>query len=224
MPQFTPFLTLTQARAEARGLLDNTEITRWTNAQTDSALNSALSTCLDRYARDGGDHFDVETTATTSATDGSVQLGGLKPIYVRDIGVTVGNNTSRLKKKDAMRRGYPDLVARTLRVLYVPQYVVPVTEAHPLVGVGATPAASWLGFDKWVCAEAAHELAIKDGEQARIARLELFAERKRMDAIDRRSNPAGNEWPRAERAAATEDLMWSWVPSTATVYLTRRRW
>lgn len=224
MTTYTPFLTLAQARAETRGLLDNTESTRWTNAQVDSALASALSTCSDHYVLTGGDHFDIETTGTTSAADGSIALSSLRPSYIRDVGITSGNVTTRVPKKDAMRRGYADLVARSVRILYVPVYLLPVDATHPLVGAGATPAASWLGFDKWVVAEAALEVAIKDGEQARIDRLERFAQRKRSDALAHTSNPRGSEWPRPERSAVIEDLQWTWVPSTSTLYLVRRAW
>lgn len=225
MPTFTPYLTLAQARAEVRGLLDNTESTRWTNAQVDSGLASALSTCLDGYVSNGGDHFDIETTGTTSATDGSVALSSLRPACIRDVGVTVGNVTTRVPKKDTMRRGYADLVARTLRIIYVPTYILPTDSTHPLVGAGATPAASWLAFDKWVCADAALEVAIKDGEQPRIDRIERFAERKKKDAVQTHpSTPRSSEWPRPERSAVIEDLQWTWVPSTSTMYLVRRAW
>lgn len=224
MPTFTPFLTLSQARAETRGLLDNTETTRWTNAQVDSALASALSSCIDGYIAHGGDHFDIETTGTTSATDGSLSLSNLHANYIRDVGVTVGNVTTRVQKKDTMRRGYADLVARTLRIVYVPVYVLPVVADHPLVGDGAKPAASWLAFDKCIVAEAAYELAIKDGEQARIDRLERFAKKKHDEAFIHTSNPRSSEWPRPERSAVIEDLQWTWVESTSTLYLVRRAW
>lgn len=224
MPTFTPFLTLSQARAETRGLLDNTETTRWTNAQVDSALASALSSCIDGYIAHGGDHFDIETTGTTSATDGSLSLSALRANYIRDVGVTVGNVTTRVQKKDAMRRGYADLVARTLRLVYVPVYLLPVDATHPLVGDGAKPAASWLAFDKCIVAEAAYELAIKDGEQARIDRLERFAKKKHDEAFIHTSNPRSSAWPRPERSAVIEDLQWTWVESTATLYLVRRAW
>lgn len=223
--KFTPFLTLAQARAETRGLLDNTESTRWTNAQVDSALASTMSaTCMDHYVNGGGDHFDIETTGTTSATDGSLALSALHPKYIRDVGITSGNVTTRVPKKDPMRRGYADLVARTVRILYSPVYLLPTEATHPLVGDGARPANSWLGFDKWVCAEAALELAIKDGEQARIDRLERFAEKKKRDALIHANIPKSSEWPRSERSAVIEDLQWTWVPSTATLYLVRRAW
>lgn len=224
MPTFTPFLTLSQARAETRGLLDNTETTRWTNAQVDSALASALSTCFDWYIANGGDHFDIETTGTTSAADGSFAMSSKRPTYIRDVGVTSGNVTTRIPKKDVMRRGYADLVARTIRILYTPLYVLPVDATHPLVGDGATPANSWLGFDKCIVSEAALELAIKDGDQARIDRLERFVERKHKETVQHPSNPRGSEWPRPERSAVIEDLQWTWVPSTSTLYLVRRAW
>ena len=224
MPTFTPFLTLTQARAEVRGLLDNTETTRWTNAQVDSALGSALSTCFDWYIAHGGDHFDIETTGTTSATDGSLGISSLRPTYIRDVAVIVGNTSTRIPKKDPIRRGYTDLVARTLRVLYVPLYILPVDATHPLVGEGAKPANSWLGFDKAVVSEAALELAIKDGDQKRIGIIERFVERKHKEVLDHPSNPKGSEWPRPERSAVIEDLQWTWAPSTSTLYLVRRAW
>lgn len=224
MPTFTPFLTLSQARAETRGLLDNTETTRWTNAQVDSALSSALSSCMDGYIAHGGDHFDIETTGTTSATDGSLSLSALRANYIRDVGITVGNVTTRVPKKDTMRRGYADLVARTLRLVYVPVYLLPTDATHPLVGDGAKPAASWLAFDKCIVAEAAYELAIKDGEQARIDRLERFAKKKHDEAFIHTSNPRSSAWPRPERSAVIEDLQWTWVESTATLYLVRRAW
>ena len=224
MPTYTPFLTLSQARAETRGLLDNTETTRWTNAQVDSALASALSSCFDHYIANGGDHFDIETTGTTSATDGSISLTALRPTYIRDVGVTVGNLTTRIQKKDTMRRGYADLVARTLRIVYVPVYVLPVVADHPLVGDGAKPANSWLGFDKHIVAEAALELAIKDGDQKRIQTLERFAAKKHEEAFQHTSNPRRCEWPRPERSAVVDDLRWTWVESTGTLYLVRRAW
>ena len=224
MPTFTPFLTLTQARAEVRGLLDNTETTRWTNAQVDSALSSSLSTCLDQYITHGGDHFDVETDVTTSATDGSVSLSSLRANYVRDVAVVVGNTSTRIPKKDPIRRGYADLVARSLRLVYVPTFLLPVVADHPLVGEGAKPAASWLGFDKCIVSEAALELAIKDGDQKRIAVIERFTDRKREHVANHPSNPRSNEWPRRERSAIIEDLQWTWVESTSTLYLVRRAW
>lgn len=224
MPTYTPFLTLSQARAETRGLLDNTETSRWTNAQVDSALSSALSSCMDGYIAHGGDHFDIETTGTTSATDGSLSLVSLHANYIRDVGVTVGNLTTRIQKKDTMRRGYADLVARTLRIVYVPVYVLPVVADHPLVGDGAKPAASWLAFDKCIVAEAALELAIKDGDQKRIQTLERFAAKKHEEAFQHTSNPRSCEWPRPERSAVVDDLRWTWVESTGTLYLVRRAW
>lgn len=216
-------LTLLQARAKVLQFLDDASNRRWSDAQIDDALTDALSTCINRYALSGGDRFDLEVTGTTSASTGSVSLSAVLPARIKQVAVVVGNTTYRLTQKDPLRRGYADLVARDLRVLYVREYALPTDTGHPLVGVGATAANSWPAFDKWLCLEAANQLGLKDLEQKRLMILREAGDRAEQEALARAPTPGGYPIPRREWNPLYGDLYWQMV-QPSTVYLTRVRW
>lgn len=215
-------ITLTQARTNVRQLLDDAgTVSRWTDAQVDAALGDCISGCLNRYASEGGDRFDLETTGTTSATDGSLSLSSVSPLLIKQVAIVSGTLAYRIDPLDPVRRGYPDLVARSVRVLYVREYDISSTAGDPLVGVGAASANTWRGFDKWVCHEAACQLSGKDMEVARMQMLRVDAEKAGREALARRSTPGAYPLPRPQVVTeAFGDVRWSFVQGS-TIYLAR---
>lgn len=216
-------LTLAEARTKTGQFLDDASNTRWTTAQVDDALTDALSQCLTRYAQDGGDRFDLEFSGTSSATDGTCSLSSVSPLWIKQVGVVVSPTTYRIPPKDAMRRGYADLNARSVLVLYVREYALSSTASDPLVGVGAVAANSWRAFDRWVCVEAAYQLGMKDLEMGRLQVLRAFADQCAKEALARPSTPSSYGIPRPEWSPLYEDLHWQFV-NPSTLYFIRQRW
>ncbi len=218
-------LTIDEAITKVRQFMDDTSTTvpRWTDAQIKDALADNLNLCLVRYAGEGGDRFDLETTGTTSATTGSVSIVSVLPLLIKQVSVVVGDTVYRLPPKDRMRRGYTDLAARSLIVSYVREYALSSTTTHPLVGVGSAEANSWRAFDLWICYETAFQLAVKDMEMSRLAILEKRVLRAAGEALARKGTPAGYPTPRAEWAPMYGGISWQ-VVMPATIYLTRVRW
>lgn len=216
-------LTVTEAITEIRQELDDVSTTkpRWTDAQVKTKLGFALSACLVQYASDGGDRFDLEGTATTSASTGQVSLSSLSALWVKQVAIVVGNTTYRVRPKNPIRRGYADLNARDLRILYVREYEIPSDSGHPLVGVTSTAANSWPGFDRWVYMEAAVMLTSKDMEEKRIAALIARRDEAKAIALGRVPTPAGYPIPRPEwNPIAPQDLRWQFTQASATLSLT----
>lgn len=214
-------LTLAQARTNVGQLLDDANNRRWTAAQVDLQLAPAIGRCLVQAGR-ATRMFDLEVTGTTSATDGTLaafpSIPVLEPLEVQ---VVSGNLSYRIEPKQPHRRGYLDLVARSLRITYVRDYALPANAAWPLVGVDAVSANTWLDFDNWICAEAALELGMKDLEDARLNRLEALCAKRRATVLQRSGSPGGYPMPRAEWRSFAEPLRWSWVPATQTICLFR---
>ncbi len=196
---------------------------RWTDAQVKDALADQLSVCLSRYALDGGDRFDLETTATTDATTGAVSIADVKPLLVKQVSIVVDTVCYRIPPKGPMRRGYADVRERSLRVLYVREYELSSEVSHPLVGVFGTAANSWRGFDLWVCWATAVQLSSKDMEVARQSWISSQAAQAERDAMGRASTPFGYPMPRPEWSPAFESLSWQFG-QPGTIYLSRVRW
>lgn len=215
-------IDLAAARTNVAQLIDDAGNKRWTSAQLDTALSGALNRCLTDYVSAGGDRFDLETTGTTSATTGALSISSVVPFLVKQVAVTVGSTTYRLPAKAPVRRGYSDLTARALTVLYVREYALPTDTTHPLVGVAAVAANTWRGFDDWICVEAAAQLLVKD-DDARL-RLETHRQACERAVMARTNTPKGYPMARGEWSPVYEDLHWQYAPSTSTVYLIRVRW
>jgi hypothetical protein len=219
-------LTLTQARSRVFRLLDDpngiTGTSRYNPdaafTDVDQALSFAISGCLSRYAK-VGDRFDIETTGTSDATDGTLDVSSAVPLIVKGVAVVVGSNLYRLRARDPIRRGVADLNARSLRVTYVREYVLPTTTSHPLIGAGATAANSWPAFDEWVCCVAAQHLQPLDNDQR--GALEATIMRAERDVFERPNVPSGHEWPRTECPDAYDAIRWQWRPSTSEIFLVR---
>jgi hypothetical protein len=150
-----------------------------------------------------------------------VSLSSLVALWVKQIAVVVDGTAYRLPPKNPIRRGYADLTARTLRVLYVQEYAIPSDSSHPLVGVTTTAANSWPAFDRWVYMEAAVMLAPKDMEERRITVLKGARDEAAAAALGRVTTPAGYPVPRPEwNPSYYRDLRWQFTQASATLSLT----
>ncbi len=221
-------LTVDEAITKVRQFLDDTSAVagsrRWSEAQVRDALADQLSVCLNKYALEGGDRFDLEGTATTSATDGSVSVASLTPLLIKQVAVVVGNTCYRLPPKSSLRRGTADLSARSLRILYVKDYALSSTGSHPLIGVGSAEANSWRAFDLWVCWCTAVQLSSKDMEPPRQKWTAEQAARAEIAALSRAAMPLGYPMPRPEWSPMFDNVSWQLVQPLPTIYLSRVRW
>lgn len=211
-------LTLAEARTIVGYHLDD-DGTRWGNTEVDFALRSALSRCLNDYVAEGGDRFDTEASATTSASDGTVDLSAQVPLAIRGVSLlTIGSFYVPLKSTRREDRLVDDKAARTLKVRLVKELSLPTTTSHPLVGSGATAANTWDAFDNWVIARAALQLAVKDAELRQ--EMQALEADLRGSVLGKPRTPRHRPFtgPEAELAA---DLRWTWIPSTQTLHLTR---
>jgi hypothetical protein len=181
-------LTLADARTLVGQFLDDPNNRRWTSAQVDAALQHALTSCLSDYVSDGGSQFDVELAISTAST-GVADLTSIAPI-LKIVSVQTLYGTTQFESVLECRpqdRGWLEQAVYALRVIYVRDYVLPTTTTHNIVGIGAASAPSWFAFDRWVCAEAARQLGIKDAEQR--AGLEALAGEARRSVLDRQNSP-----------------------------------
>lgn len=210
-------LTLAEARTLVLGHLDD-DNSRWSSTEVDVALKGALSRCLSDYAAVGGERFDEEASGTTSASDGTVSLSSTPPVKIKSVSVLVGDATWPIYPVAKVDKEAPDLNARSVRIMMLRDYALPSTTSHPIVGVGASAANTWHGFDAWICARAALALAIKDAE----SRPELRAEEQdlRQSALLRPRIPSARRFPSPEYGL-TRLLRWTWIPSTNQLQLCR---
>ena len=181
-------LTLADARTLIGQFLDDPNNRRWTTAQIDAALQHALTTCLSDYVSNGGSQFDTELSVSTAST-GVADLTSITPI-LKIVSVQALYGSSQFEPVLECRpqdRGWLESAVYALRVIYVRDYVLPTTTTFNIVGNGATSAPSWFAFDRWICAEAARQLGIKDAEQR--AGLEALAGEARRSVLERQNSP-----------------------------------
>lgn len=223
-------LTLTQARQQVLDHIDDELGQRYAvNAagaadftKIDVALGNALSRCLSDYATAGGDNFTEEVSTTTSATDGTASLASQGPVDIKDVRIQSG--TASFWKVPGLRRRdieMLDTVQRNIVVAFVREYVLPTVAGQPLVGIGATSANTWLGFDGWVCAKAALQINIKDDElRQSLAALEADA---RGSVLGRVRLPRSKDWPmpRRMRSSPYDNVHWTYLKTTSTLQLVR---
>ena len=218
-----PVLTLAEARTAVASHLDDPNNVRWSTADLDRGLATALAACLSDYASAGGDAFDVEVSA--SSASGVVDLTSSAPLLVRAVQVQdSGGAYWTLRPAMLQDRVEVDSEAtRTVKVVVVRDYTLPSTTSHPLVGNGATAAPSWLAFDQWVCAEAALFCGIKDND--RRPGLQALAEKMRANVLGRINTPRSRplRLPRHARWDLAQALHYVWAPTTSRLTLINTR-
>ena len=156
--------TTEQAIADVRSYIDDRQGRRWDRQQVVRALHSALSSCLERYARAGGDRFEREIEVTTDGADG-VSLVAYEPIAIRRVLAVTSSGTAPIHGADPGLRGSYDTQSRDLIIRYVPHPLLPQDDTDPLVSSLAGDQRPWPAFERWVCMRAGLELGITDKDQ-----------------------------------------------------------
>jgi hypothetical protein len=204
-------LTLAQARARVLDLLDDQNGVRWSTTRLDVSLQAALSMCLSDAVVAGCDAFTMEVSATTTGAGLATLTGPL--LRVGTVQVSSGSGTyysvAPLVRDD---RRILEQSARSLIIEVVKDYQIPTDTAHPLVGEGATAAATWPAFDQLVCVEAAMLCGIMDNDRRN--GIEKMRDSLKASVMARINTPFSRPLPDAEVA-----LAWpSWWDRLGYVY------
>lgn len=205
-------MTLAEARTNAAQLLDDPNSRRWSTTQVDFALQSAVSRCLQDYVGNGGERFDAEITANTSAVDGTLALSSYTPLVIKSVTLDTGDVFVPIRASTKRDKFKADTTARSLVVLYVRDYVLPSTTSHALVGNGATSANTWAAFDHWCVVRAAMQLSAKDADGR--GDLQALEADLAQSCLMRTNNPVALEWPRRSSHGIADALRWTWLPSS----------
>ena len=208
-------MTLAEARTNASQLLDDPNNRRWSTTQIDFALQSAVSRCLEDYCGAGGERFDTEGTATSSAVDGTASLTTLKPLIIKSVTILDSSTYIPIRATTKRDRFRADTTARSLVFIYVRDYEIPTSAntTQALVGNGATSANTWAAFDHWCVARAALQLAVKDDKLSQACG--ALASDLAASVLARPNNPVAMEWPRNPAARRIlGELRWTWLPGS----------
>lgn len=205
-------MTLAEARTNAAQLLDDPNSRRWSTTQVDFALQSAVSRCLQDYVGNGGERFDAEVAANTSAVDGTLALSSYTPLVIKSVTLDTGAVFVPIRASTKRDKFKADTTARSLVVLYVRDYVLPTTTSHALVGNGATSANTWAAFDHWCVVRAAMQLSAKDADGR--GDLQALEADLAQSCLLRTNNPVALEWPRRSSHGIADALRWTWLPSS----------
>lgn len=214
-------LTLAQARTRVAGLLDDPNNKRWSTTEIDISLQAALSMCLSDAVTAGCDAFNTEVSVTTTSAGLATLTGPL--LAVRTVQVSNGGTYYTVAPLVREDRRILEESARDLVVEVVKDYQIPSNTSHPLVGDGATAAATWPAFDQWVCVEAALLTGVMDNDQRR--GLEKMREHFRASVMDRINTPFSRPLPDAEVALAWPSwwdrlgYIWTQHPTAPTIQL-----
>lgn len=184
-------MTLAEARTQVADHLDDPNNRRWTTTQLDAALRQSLSSCVSAYVTAGGTGLDEETTFTCSST-GAADLTTVAPVLkIQSVQVQQGTSPNvtfwRIQPLKKIDRAMLVQNAYVLKTAFVRDFVLPATTSHPLIGNGATAAASWPALEGWICADAALRCGIKDNDQR--PGLQMLEQRARADVLDRLNQP-----------------------------------
>jgi hypothetical protein len=204
-------LTLAQARARVLDLLDDQNGVRWSTTRLDVSLQAALSMCLSDAVVAGCDAFTTEVSATTSSAGLATLTGPLLRVGTVQINTGSGAyySVDQLVRDD---RRILEQSARDLVIEVVKDYQIPANTAHPLVGEGATAAATWQAFDQLVCVEAAILCGIMDNDRRN--GIEKMRDSLKASVMARINTPFSRPLPDAEVA-----LAWpSWWDRLGYVY------
>lgn len=210
-------MTLANARLLVQEHLDEDSTLsdpRWTTTQIDTALASALSTCLADYISAGGDRFTE--TISVSTTSGSVDLSSYNPSRIDGVAYISGQTRFPLRAAKRLGLFQDDTSDRSLEIALTRHLDLPTTTSHPLIGIGATEVNSVPMFANWVCLRAARQLKIKDDERsAAVEALEATVQ----DAVIKHARvPQSFTFP-CTRRNALNDLAWVYDHRTQTLTL-----
>lgn len=215
-------MTLAEARTQIAELLDDANNVRWSTANIDEALDSAVDQCLLEYVAAGGDRFNEEVNASSSSSDGTLDLSSYNPLRI--VGVKMKIGTLYYPLAPIARDQIERLDAGEARNLYIDLVrtpVLPTTTSHPLIGSGATSYGSDFTFDHWVCLRAARLLSAKDAEE----RPDLIRlEKEQRESVMKRPRVPQSRRFTKRKGWYGDFLRWSYEPRTQYLQLSQAIW
>lgn len=206
-------ITVQQAIDAVYSHLDDQNATRWTSAEVQSALSSALSRCVNDYDAAGGDRFREEITGTSTTAGVVSALSSIDVIAVQNVSVQMGNVWQRIRATRRADEDLVDAVVRTVRLQFVREPTLSTTLSNPLL------TNAWRAFEDWVVAEAALQCGIKDNDMR--PGLEALTAKAQNSVMSKLNTPVFRASAHDRVFDISTDLRWSWVPSTKLVYLSR---
>lgn len=157
-------ITLAQARSRVQIYVDDIEGARWTTAQIDAELSTAVEQAVSESISAGLDIFSITQIYALDA-NGFADLSADNPFKVITVAQFAGQN--RLLVQPSRRRSMltpaTGLNATQIEVTYAPHPVFPTVPSDPIVYGTATSAKSGI-LDALICAIAASSLKITEGE------------------------------------------------------------
>ena len=199
--------TLTVARTRARTHHLDDDGTRWSDTETDEALEVALSACMDEYLTAGGRHWSTDTGDVTAST-GLYDISASNPLMIHAVARKQGSiyyPLQRMKQGDVRRTSTADL---TVRIYYTPTFAFPTSGSNNLIGDSVSPPV-YKAFDEWICCRAALIMAAKDDE--RLAALERV-EAMLREGIMARLAATGSRRPTVRSVGWAKWLAWDYDP------------
>lgn len=205
--------TLTKARERARTHhLDDEGAagTRWTDDETDDALDAAMSACLEEYVTEGGRRFSLDTGDVTLPT-GTYDMSGLNPVEVHAVSYKRNDVYYPLSRQESSEVRREASTSLTVRVWYTPRFVFPASAGSPLLG-SSVP--EWKAFEEWVCCRAALIMATKDDE--RLASLERV-EAQLREVVLGSLTATRSRAPSPPRTGWSRWYVWDFNPTSQTI-------
>ncbi len=206
--------TLTVARTRARTHHLDDDGTRWSDTETDEALEAALSACMDEYCAAGGRHWATEADDVT-ASSGEYDMSSLNPLHIHGVSrkqSTIYYPLHQIAQSDVRRESGNDY---TVKIFYTPTFAFPTSGANNLIGDSVSPPV-WKAFDEWVCCRAALIMASKDDE--RLANLERVEQMLRAGIMNRLM-ATKSRTPSMRKVGWSKWLGYAWDPRTQKVII-----
>lgn len=157
-------ITLANARLRVQGYVDDIEGARWTTAEVDAELATAVEQATSEAISSGLDIYSVTSLFTIDAS-GFADLASVNPFKVLTVAQFAGQNRLLVQpsRRKSMLTPATGLAAQQLEITYAPHPVFPTVSSSPLTYGTSTAAGSGI-MDALVCCIAASSLKIKEGE------------------------------------------------------------
>lgn len=180
----TDYMTLADARTWTAFLVDDTSNKRFSTTDLDTALQGAVSACMEDFVSRGLQHFTRFQSVSTDST-GLADMSSYSPRTISGVQIEVGSSYYLLGSVNHIKKTRKDNTVRTLEVAYVPRHTFPTTTTHPLIGSGATSLGSFRTFDELCCAVAAQTLLVRNNEiNPALENMKVARERSIMTMVD----------------------------------------
>jgi hypothetical protein len=213
-------MTLAEARTKVREDYLDDDGTRWSDAQIDRALESAISETYFEYISNGGTRFQEVLVLTSSS--GEVDLSSYDPAYIHSVSLVVGDRAYSIMASEIGSRTYNDTSNRTYEIVLSPTPEMPDADDEPLLKrtIDDTGLRTWAAFEDLVCVRAALNAGIKDGRPIHV--LQTKEARLLPTVMIRPRNPRTRRFPDQIGNFWASQLRWHFDPDDLAIMVHKR--